>query len=86
MTTGRQFGGGGTLGTEMSPSRGKREKVAQGSYARIHKANYVLERLWLTPQLYNLVQSIPSFPFPSPQGLQLPATSMLGPSQTLRSN
>lgn len=31
------------------------------------------------------VHSIPSFPFPSPQGLQLPATSVPRPSQTLRS-
>lgn len=67
---------------EMSPSKGKE---GEGS-SRLHKANYMLEGLQLSPQLSNLVHSIPSFPFPSSQGLQLPATSMPRPSQTLRSN
>lgn len=71
---------------EMSPSR---RKEGEGSTRLLFKdpqSKLYARVTALTPQLYNLDQSTPSFPFPSSQGLQLPATSMPRPSQTLRSN
>ena len=71
---------------EMSPARGKEGDGSTGLLCWDPQSKLLLEQLRLSPQLYNPVQSVPSFSFPSPQGLQRHATSVPRPSPTPRSN